>query len=244
MSEPDIGIFIPAYNAAATLPLVLARLPSDLWPRLRVVAILNDGSVDDTQAVAERLAEGNAKVRVLRSDGNQGYGKTVRRGLGLCREAGCAVAVCLHADGQYPPERIPEFADAMLRGKIDLLQGSRHLDGRARAGGMPFYKVMGGKVLTWLENRGLGHRLTDPHSGFLFYGRRAIQSIPFERLSGYFDFDLEVIATALALGLRVEELPIPARYAGERSYLNPLRYGWSALRMVIRYRRGYYAPKD
>ncbi len=105
---------------------------------------------------------------------------------------------------------------------------------------MPRYKYLAGKALTWFENRSLGHRLTDPHSGFILYGRRALRSLPFEKLSGYFDFDLEVIACAVARGLKVDELPIPARYAGERSHLSPIRYGLKALRMVAKYRLGRY----
>ncbi len=242
--EPSLGIFIPAYNAESTLPAVLARIPVDLWPRLKVVAVIDDGSADQTAERAQALAAAMPKIQVHTSARNQGYGLAVRRGLGVCREAGCEIAVCLHADGQYPPERIGGFADHMLQNRLDLLQGSRHLAGHPRAGGMPRYKVVAGKALTWVENRCLGHRLTDPHSGFLLYGRRALRNIPFEKLSGYFDFDLEVIACAAALGLRIDELPIPARYAGERSYLNPLRYGFCAVRMAARYRLGYYHRVD
>jgi len=237
----SLGIFIPTYQAETTLPLVLARIPGDLWPRLKVVAIIDDGSRDGTLEVAQRLASVQSKIRVHAFPNNKGYGAAVRRGLGLCREADCDIAICLHADGQYPPERIGEFADHMIRNGIDILQGSRHLDGRALAGGMPRYKIIAGKALTWVENRCLGHRLTDPHSGFILYGKRALRSIPFESLSGYFDFDLEVIACALSLGLRVEELPIPAHYRGEKSHLNPIRYGIRVLRMAARYRMGYYA---
>jgi hypothetical protein len=99
---------------------------------------------------------------------------------------------------------------------IDVLQGSRHLDGGARKGGMPRYKIVAGKVLTWMENRAFDVSMIDYHSGFLLYSRRAVETIPFDRLSHYFDFDLEVIACARARGLRVAELGIPTRYAGER----------------------------
>ncbi len=240
MKAPTLGIFIPAYNAGSTLGSVLQRIPSELWASIQIVIVIDDGSRDSTVLVTREFSLNEPKILLHSFEKNRGYGAAVRYGLKACREGGCDIAVCLHSDGQYPPERIAEFADQMRRNDVDILQGSRHLDGRARAGGMPLYKIVAGKALTRLENICLGHRLTDPHSGFLLYSRRALENIPFDRLSGYFDFDLEAIASALALGLRVEELAIPAHYAGEQSYLNPLRYGLHALRVAARYRSGYY----
>jgi glycosyltransferase involved in cell wall biosynthesis len=240
MSGPSLGIFIPAYNAGETLDGVLERIPADVWPDVRVVIIVDDGSRDGTARVARAWSARNPVIRTHSFEENRGYGAAVRHGLAVCRAEGCEAAVCLHADGQYPPERIGEFRAHMGEQGIDVLQGSRHLDGRALAGGMPLYKYLAGKALTRLENLCLGHRLTDPHSGFLFYSRRALETLPVERLSGYFDFDLEVIACALAAGLRVGELAIPARYGTERSYLNPVVYGLRALRISALYRTGHY----
>ncbi|MBW8889614.1 MAG: glycosyltransferase family 2 protein [Fibrobacteres bacterium] len=241
MTGPALGIFIPAYNAAGTLPAVIDRIPKDLWADIGTVTVINDGSRDDTAAVMERLCARYPKLRLHNFDRNQGYGMAVRRGLGFCRESGCEYSACLHADGQYPPEKLVLFLSHMRRQRVDVLQGSRHKDGTARAGGMPRYKIAAGKTLTWMENRCFGLDLSDYHSGFLMYSRRALRSIPFERLSLYFDFDLEVIASARALGLRIDELPIPTRYAGEKSYLNPVRYGFRVLRVMARYRLGKYA---
>lgn len=237
-----LSIFIPAYNAAATLPSVIERIPKDLWGDIATVAVIDDGSKDDTASVARALSGKYPKVQVFSFDRNRGYGEAVRRGLGLCRESDCEIAACLHSDGQYPPERLVHFMEYMRRDRIDILQGSRHREGTARAGGMPLYKIAAGKALTWLENRCFRLAMTDYHSGFLLYSRSALMTIPFERLSGYFDFDLEVIASARALGLRIDELGIPTRYADEKSYLSPVRYGLRALRVMAKYRLGHYGP--
>ena len=106
---------------------------------------------------------------------------------------------------------------------------------------MPVYKIVAGKALTWMENLCFGLAMTDYHSGFLMYSRKALRTIPFERLSGYFDFDLEVIATARARGLHISELGIPTRYADEKSHLNPVLYGLRTLRVMVRYRLGRYS---
>ena len=86
--------------------------------------------------------------------------------------------------------------------------------------------------------------MTDYHSGFMLYSRRAVEQIPFDELSHYFDFDLEVIASARARGLTVAELGIPTRYADEESHLNPIWYGLRCLRVMLRYRLGRYAPRE
>jgi glycosyltransferase involved in cell wall biosynthesis len=207
------------------------------------VFIINDGSSDDTHAVASGLEQKYPKVQVLTQPENRGYGAAVRKGLEHCLGTDAGYVVCLHADGQYPPEKLPEFVPHMAEHGIDVLQGSRHAEGTAREGGMPVYKIVAGKILTWLENKAFGLEMTDYHSGFMLYSRRAAQSIPFGELSTYFDFDLEVIASAQARGLKVSELGIPTLYGDEESHLNPIWYGLRCLRVMVRYRLGGYRPR-
>lgn len=239
---PSCAIFIPSYEAARTLPSVIERIPDALWDDLATVMVINDGSTDDTNEVVLELQQTWPKLRLESQPENRGYGAAVRRGLALSRETGADYVVCLHADGQYPPEKLPEFLPHMEANGVDVLQGSRHKGGTAREGGMPVYKVVAGRILTWLENRTFGLEMTDYHSGFMLYSRRAVEQIPFDTLSTYFDFDLEVIASARALGLRVDELAIPTRYADEESHLNPIWYGLRCLRVMVCYRLGRYRP--
>ena len=241
---PPTTIFIPSYQAAETIGAVIDRIPAEAWEGIQAVLVINDGSSDDTDAVVARIAETRPKVVLHSQPENRGYGAAVRRGLALSLETPCEYVVCLHADGQYPPEKLPEFVPYMKEHGVDVLQGSRHKAGTARAGGMPFYKVVAGHALTWLENRTFGLSMTDYHSGFMLYSRRAVERIPFAELSSYFDFDLEVIASARARGLRVDELGIPTRYADEASHLNPIWYGLRCLRVMVRFRLGRYAPRS
>ena len=160
-----------------------------------------------------------------------------------CKESACDFVVCLHADGQYPPESIPESIDDMVRNGIDILQGSRIASGTALSGGMPFYKYIAGKILTFFENIVFNLTMTDYHSGFLVYSRKALDTLPFHWLSRSFDFDLEVIASARSSGLRIAEIPIQTRYADERSYLKPMTYGLRVLRVMVKYSMGMYREK-
>jgi glycosyltransferase involved in cell wall biosynthesis len=238
--SPRISIFIPAYQAAGYLESVTGRIPPQLWKEVVSCWILNDGSTDATAEIIEKLAKKNRSIKPVHSAENRGYGVTVREGLARCREDACDIAVCLHADGQYPPEAIPRFAESMIREGIDILQGSRIASGTALSGGMPLYKFIAGKTLTFFENRVFGLSMTDYHSGYLLYSRQALETIPFTRLSTSFDFDLEVIACARARGLSVGEMPIPTRYAGEQSHLNPVGYGIRVLGVMAKYLLGRY----
>jgi glycosyltransferase involved in cell wall biosynthesis len=237
---PSVSIFVPAYNAAATITGVLKRIPDTVWKQIRYIYLINDGSKDTTQQIIEDIAREYPYCKALHHQRNEGYGTTVKEGLNLCREDGCDYCVCLHADGQYPAEKIPDFIGVMERKRLDLLQGSRLASGTALSGGMPHYKYIAGKMLTVLENRIFGMNMTDYHSGFIIYSNRFIHLVPFERLSGSFDIDLELIASARANRFSVGEQPIPTRYAEEVSYLNPVGYGIRVLLVLIKFIAGRY----
>ncbi len=218
----------------------MARFSDDLWNIVEHVWIIDDGSKDATKETADALAKANDKIRCIHFGWNRGYGKTVREGLVRCMQDDCDFAVCLHSDGQYPPECIVEFVNKMSKESIDILQGSRIASGTALSGGMPLYKYIANRILTFFENKVFDLSMTDYHSGMLFYGRNALNTIPFYRLSSSFDFDLEVIACAKTGNLNIREMPIPTRYAGEISYLNPLTYGLRVLLVMGKFAMGKY----
>jgi glycosyltransferase involved in cell wall biosynthesis len=231
---------MPAYKAEGFLEATVDRVPPAIWDRTRVFWIVDDGSPDGTRAVADRVAERHSVVRVRSFEANRGYGGAVLEGLQRVGAEPVKYAVCLHADGQYAPESLPDLLSAMEERGLDLCQGSRHAAGTARAGGMPVYKVVAGKILTTMENLTFGLKMTDYHSGMLGYGRRLLDTVHFDRLSGSFDFDLEVIAAARTAGLAIGEIPIPTHYGDEESHLNPISYGLRCLRVMGRYATGRY----
>ena len=211
------AIVIPAYNAARTLPAVIERIPADVLSTLFSLIIVNDGSQDATGQVAEGLAGRLDCARVIHAESNRGYGATMKLGLSQAVAAKADYVVCLHADGQYAPEMLPQLLVELSERKLDILQGSRIASGTALSGGMPLYKYLAGRTLTFMENRVFGLGLSDYHSGYMLYARKALEQIPFEGLSDSFDFDLQMIASARARGLAVGEFPIPTRYADEVS---------------------------
>jgi glycosyltransferase involved in cell wall biosynthesis len=242
-SDPTVCVFVPAYNAEQTLAGVISRIHKADFACILRVFVIDDGSSDATACCASELAKLNPKIELFSFPENRGYGAAVRTGIELCKSINPDYCVCMHADGQYPPESIGSFINFMVKNSVDILQGSRHKEGTALAGNMPLYKYFFGKWLVRLENIVFGLRMTDYHSGFLFYSRRAVSTIPFQRFSSSFDFDLEVIASARARNLNIKELAIPTHYGNEKSYLNPIIYGLRVLRVLFGYAMGTYGPE-
>src|SRR5437016_3218608 len=239
-STKNAFVLMPAYNAGSTVEKVFARIPADAKLRIARYVAVNDGSKDDTLAALHRLKSSYPNLVVLDHPVNKGYGEAIKTLLRYALAEGADVGIVLHSDGQYSPEKIVELLAPFDRDTADLVLGSRMLGGGALKGGMPFYKYVSNKALTFIENRAFGMRLAEYHSGYMLYTRKALETIPFEKLSASFDFDLEMIVLAHVKGLRIAEIAIPTIYAGEKSHLNPIRYGLDVLSVVGEYRRGRY----
>jgi glycosyltransferase involved in cell wall biosynthesis len=237
----SVAVVIPAYNAARHVGGVLKRLDDLRLPALALVVVVNDGSTDETAAVVSQWTPERAAVRRVDRPCNGGYGAAMKDGLDAARSIDPDVVACIHADGQYSPEVLPGLVREMKARELDLLQGSRVAGGTALAGGMPLYKYAANACLNLIENYTLGLGMTDYHSGYLVYGRRAL-ALPFRQFSDSFEFDLEVIASARAHGLAVSEAPVPTHYGDEVSHLRPISYGLRVLRVLLNYRRGRYEP--
>jgi glycosyltransferase involved in cell wall biosynthesis len=236
-----LSVVIPAYNAARHIESVLERVSGLVAHGLDEVIVVDDGSRDATAPLVEAWQAQRFRLRLLSRATNGGYGAAMKDGLALARRGEPDVVACIHADGQYAPEVLPDMIEQLSRRRLDLVQGSRIAAGTALRGGMPLYKYVGNALLNRIENHTLGLALTDYHSGYLVYGPRALD-LPFSSFSDSFDFDLEVIAAARAHALSVGEAPIPTHYGDEVSHLNPLTYGLRVLKVMLNYRRGHYAP--
>jgi glycosyltransferase involved in cell wall biosynthesis len=236
----SIFIIMPAYNAAKTIERVFARIPAQAKQRIRRYVVVNDGSADDTDKALGRLKTDYPDLVILTHEKNRGYGAAEKTLLNYALKEGADVAVLLHSDGQYSPEKIPDLLKPFDRDQADIVQGSRLLGKGALKGGMPFYKFIANKSLTFIENLAFGMKMAEYHSGYMLYSRKAMLGIPFHRLSDSFDFDLEMLVMAKIKGLRILELPIPTIYADEVSHLDPVKYGFAVLAVVRKYLQGEY----
>lgn len=235
-----IGVLVVAYEASSTLEAVLNRIPDSFRSQINVILVCDDASSDDTYQVGMRVKQSrfDLPIEVIRRPVNLGYGGNQKAGYRWMIDRGLDVVVLLHGDGQYAPEYLPQMVEPIVSGRADVVFGSRMLQkGAALSGGMPKYKFVGNKVLTFLQNLLAGVRLSEWHSGYRAYSVRSLSGVGFELNADYYDFDTQIILQMIETRQRIVEIPIPTFYGDELSRVNAIRYGWRILGHTLRWRR-------
>jgi len=224
---------MPAMNAAKTLERTVNAIPRDFVDE---IILVDDHSTDETRELARKLP-----IRLVWHPHNAGYGANQKTCYLEALQRDADVVVMLHPDGQYEPELIPAMCAPILAGDADLVLGSRFAEpGMALANGMPRWKFVVNRVLTWIENRIMGTHLSEAHTGYRAYSRQFLLTIPFLRNANDFSFDSEVLMQAAAFGMRIEEVPARGRYFDDASSVGlgaGIAYGlktlWTGVRLVL-----------
>jgi glycosyltransferase involved in cell wall biosynthesis len=211
-AKANIIVVLPAYNAAKTLESTYFDIPKD---EVSKIILVDDVSQDQTVEVARSLG-----LSVVIHVQNRGYGGNQKTCYLEALKEGAEVVVMLHPDHQYDSRLVPELVRPILEGRAGMVMGSRILNGRALAGGMPRWKFLANRVLTVAENIVYGTRMTDGHSGFRAYSRKLLSTVPFLLNSDDFVFDSQIIAQAVHFGFPICEIPVQARYFPEASSVN------------------------
>jgi glycosyltransferase involved in cell wall biosynthesis len=232
-------IFIVCYNAEHFIEQVLDRIPKEIWDSeafYTEILVIDDESADQTFYKANDYASRYQKsnLTVLYNPKNQGYGGNQKIGYHYTIQNRFDVVVLLHGDGQYAPEYLGQMIGPILVGEADVVLGSRMIRKRdALRGKMPLYKWGGNQILTFIQNRLLGSRLSEFHTGYRAYSVPALASIPFMYNSDYFDFDTDIVIQLLDTKKRIKEIPIPTFYGDEISRVDGVKYAASILLSTI-----------
>jgi glycosyltransferase involved in cell wall biosynthesis len=233
LNGQKIVVVMPAYNAARTLRQtydeVMAHGIADL------VIVVDDASQDKTVAVARTLDHVQVEVHPL----NRGYGANQKTCYRLALAAGGDIIIMIHPDYQYTPQLIPVMATMVASGLYPCVLASRILGGGALRGGMPWWKYIANRFLTFVENVLLGAKLSEYHTGYRAFSRDLLEQLPLEANSDDFVFDNQVVAQVIALGCAIGEVTCPARYLPEASSINfhrSVRYGLGCLATAVRFR--------
>lgn len=239
MRNKKVLIFIVCYLAEDFIEFVLERIPKGIWnrPDLDVeVLVIDDQSSDQTyyKAVKYSRMHDDLDITVLYNPKNQGYGGNQKIGYLYAIQNAFDIVVLLHGDGQYAPEMIEDMIAPILCDEADLVLGSRMVAKRgAIKSGMPFYKWIGNISLTLMQNFILGSHLAEFHTGYRAFRVAALNSIPFEYNSDYYDFDTDILIQFLDTGKRIREIPIPVFYGKEISRVKVFKYGLLILKSSL-----------
>ena len=222
---------LPAYNAEATLSRTVAELDRDV---IDEVVLVDDASSDQTVSLARELG-----LEPICHDSNKGYGGNQKTCYRQALELGADVIVMVHPDYQYSPLLVPAMASMIAYGEYDMVLGSRILAQNSVARGMPRYKYISNRFLTFAENIALSQKLSEYHTGLRAFSSALLGSLPIERNSDDFVFDNQIIAQAVAAGARIGEVSCPTRYEADSSSINlrrSIRYGLGVLHTSLDYR--------
>lgn len=226
-----IIVVMPAYNAAKTLSKTVAEIPRDVVDEILLV---DDASADETVRLANELG-----LKVFRHAQNFGYGRNQKTCYREALQSAADIVVMVHPDYQYSPHLIVPMAGMIAFGEYDAVLGSRILGKGALEGGMPVYKYIANRFLTFAQNILISQKLSEYHTGFRAFSRQVLETLPLEENSDDFVFDNEMIAQAVFFGYRVGEISCPTRYFEEASSINfsrSVRYGFGVLNTSLKFR--------
>jgi len=228
-----VVVVMPAYNAERTLRKtydeVMAQDIVDL------VVLVDDGSLDETVSIAKTLP--NTLLHI--HEKNIGYGGNQKTCYRLALEAGGDIIIMVHPDYQYTPKLIPAMASMIGNGLYHCVLGSRILGGYAIKGGMPVWKYIANRFLTYVQNILITSKLSEYHTGYRAFSRELLERLPLEVNSDDFVFDNQMLSQILWFGYRVAEVSCPTKYFAEASSINlyrSIKYGFGCLDTAIKYR--------
>lgn len=231
LNGKKIVVVLPAYNAEKTLERTYQEIPLDIVDE---VILVDDASNDKTAELADRL-----NIHTIKHQTNKGYGGNQKTCYRSAIECGADIIIMLHPDYQYTPRLIPSMAAMIAYGEFDAVLASRILGTGAVKGGMPLYKYISNRLLTFLENILLGQKLSEYHTGYRAFSRRVLETLPLDRNSDDFVFDNQILAQIIWFGFSLGELSCPTKYFPEASSINFSRsviYGVGVLKTAIVFR--------
>lgn len=231
--DKKVVVVMPAYNAALTLK----RTYDEVMEQgiVDLVILVDDASRDETPAIARELPYTMLHVH----ERNKGYGANQKTCYRLALQEGADIIIMVHPDYQYTPKLIPAMASMIGSGLYHCVLGSRILGGYALKGGMPLWKYIANRFLTFVENIMLGAKLSEYHTGYRAFSRELLEKLPTEANSDDFVFDNQMLAQIVWLGYAIAEISCPTKYFAEASSLNfkrSVKYGFGCLNTAVKFR--------
>jgi len=224
---------MPAYNAEQTLLKTYEGVM--IHGIVDLVIVVDDASQDNTIAIARTLA--NSIVQKLPQ--NKGYGANQKVCYQLALENKADIIIMVHPDYQYTPKLIPAMAGMLAQGLYHCVLGSRILGGYALKEGMPWWKYVSNRFLTFSENVLMAAKLSEYHTGYRAFTRELLEKLMLAHNSDDFVFDNQILAQILWFGYQIAEITCPTKYSPESSSISfrrSLKYGFGCLSTATEFR--------
>jgi glycosyltransferase involved in cell wall biosynthesis len=225
INNKTITVVLPAYCAAKTLEATYSEIPFDIVDH---VILVDDKSPDNTVDVARKLGI----KHIICHEENKGYGGNQKTCYTKALELKSDIVVMLHPDYQYTPLLITSMCYLIANGLYEVVLGSRILGKGALRGGMPLYKYIANRILTFSQNLLMNQKLSEYHTGYRAFSAKALRSINFQNNSDDFVFDNQMLAQLMFTGFDIAEITCPTKYFDDASSINlqrSIKYGWGVL---------------
>lgn len=231
INNKKVVVVLPAYNAEKTLEATYNEIPHDIVDE---VLLVDDASSDDTVGIAKKIG----LRHVIRHDKNRGYGGNQKTCYRKALELGADIVIMLHPDYQYTPKLISAMASIIGTGLYPVVLGSRILGKGALLGGMPYYKYIANRMLTFIQNILMRQKLSEYHTGYRAFSSEVLNRINYLVNSDDFVFDNQMLSQIFYAGYQIAEITCPTKYFKEASSINFRRsvsYGWGVIQVSIGY---------
>lgn len=231
INHQTITVILPAYNAEKTLEATFNEIPFDIVDN---VLLVDDCSTDNTVGLAKQLGI----KYIIAHDKNKGYGANQKTCYKKAMELKSDIVIMLHPDYQYTPKLIHSMVYLIANHVYDVVLGSRILGGGALKGGMPLYKYFFNRLLTFIQNVLMNQKLSEYHTGYRAFSKKALEAINFEVNSDDFVFDNQMVAQIFYSGFEIAEITCPTKYFDDASSINFIRsvkYGLEVLGVSFAY---------
>lgn len=216
-----IVVVLPAYNAENTLEATYNEIPFDIVDE---VILVDDRSRDNTIEIAHQLGI----KHIIQHQTNMGYGGNQKSCYSKALELDANIVVMLHPDYQYTPKLLYSLCYLLANEVYHVAIGSRILGKGALTGGMPVYKYVANRFLTFMQNVLMNQKLSEYHTGYRAFTREILEKIDYKNNSDDFIFDNQMLAQICYLGYEIGEVSCPTKYFKEASSINfsrSIKYG-------------------
>jgi glycosyltransferase involved in cell wall biosynthesis len=230
-NDKKVVVVLPAYNAASTIEKTIAEIPRDIVDE---IVLVDDKSSDNTIDVAKRIGI----QHIISHTQNKGYGGNQKSCYKKALELNADIIIMLHPDYQYTPKLLLAMVSIIGNDLYKVVFASRILGKGALKGGMPMYKYIANRFLTFFQNLLMNQKLSEYHTGYRAYHREVLETINFDDNSDDFIFDNEMVAQIFYNNFEIAEVTCPTKYFEEASSINlnrSITYGFGVLKVSLLY---------
>jgi glycosyltransferase involved in cell wall biosynthesis len=226
--NPRIFVVIPAYNVEGQIARVIASIPMFI----EKIVVVNDASQDGTKNVLASLND--SRLLVVHHEHNMGVGGATITGYNLSVSLGAEILVKMDGDDQMEANRVIDLVKPIIDGKADYTKGNRFIN-QPQLAQMPFIRWIGNWGLTFLVKATSGYwQIFDPSNGFTALHAKAYQRLNQEHIARDYFFEISMLSELHLQNAVVKDIPIPARYQDEESFLSISKVFFSFPLRVLR----------